>query len=293
LLTKVSLPRPRPLGRGRGRNFWGWLVLPGGALLVFFFVWPLGEMVAQSFTNPNVGFGNYSRFFSSHADISAIFTTFEVSALVTLICAVIGYCYAYTMVSASPRVRSILMVAVMFPAGVSLLVRIFAIEVLIQDVGPVNEALKRIGLIKQPLPLIGSDIGTSIGMVSILLPYMVLPMYAVMRRIDREYLLAASSLGANPVRALLRVYFPMSLPGVLTGSLIVFVSGIGYYIVPSILGSGSQLFMGQLVNLYFNEGEWGYGSAIAVVLLGLMLVVLVIASRFTKLSDAFGSVAGE
>ena len=292
MLNRISLSGHRGLDRGGRGNPWGWLVVPGTVFLLLFFVWPLGEMVVRSFTDPHVGFENYVRFFSSPADFSAIGTTFEISGLVTLTCAVVGYAYAYTMTIAARWARNLLMAAVLLPAAVSLLVRIFALEVILQDTGVINTTLEHLGLIRQPLPLIRTTLGTSIGMVSILLPYMVLPMYAVMRQIDKGYLSAAASLGAGPLRVLWRVYLPMSLPGVLTGSVIVFATGIGYYIVPSVLGNGDSLFMGQLVNFYINEAEWGYGSAIAVVLLVLVAVVLAVASRFIKLRDAFGSVAG-
>ncbi len=286
------LRRPRPAGDAP--DLWRWLVVPGALFLFFFFLWPLAEMAYRSVSEPSLGFGNYMRFLTTPSAVRSLETTIRVSLIVTLICVVVGYCYAYTLVGASPRVRALLLVAILLPAAVSLLVRTFAIEALIRDTGIINQALIRLGVIQDPLPLIRTPLGVSIGMMSLLLPYMVLPLYAVMARIDPEYITAASSLGASPLRAFVRIFLPMSLPGVLAGALIVFVSALGYYIVPSILGSGNDLFLSELVNYYIGRAEWGYGSAIGMILLLLMLVTLLAASRLVKVADAFGSmVAGD
>jgi putative spermidine/putrescine transport system permease protein len=251
-------------------------------------------MAFRSVSEPTFGTGNYTRFLATPSAVRSLETTIRVSLIVTLACIVIGYCYAYTLVGASPRLRAVLLVAVLLPAAVSLLVRTFAIEALIRDTGIINLALLKSGIIHDPLPLIRTPLGVSIGMLSMLLPYMVLPLYAVMVRIDPEYVIAASSLGASPRRAFMWIFLPMSLPGVLAGGLIVFVSALGYYVVPSILGSGNDLFLSELVNYYIGRAEWGYGSAIGMVLLLLMLVTLLTASRIVKVSDVFGSmVAGD
>jgi putative spermidine/putrescine transport system permease protein len=250
-------------------------------------------MIVRSITEPNLGLENYTRFLSTPSAVRSLITTVRISLVVTLACAVVGYCYAYAMVSATRRIRKILLVAVLLPAAVSVLVRTFAIEVVIRDTGIVNEALLGTGLIHRPVELIRTPVGVAIGMLSMLLPYMVLPLYTVMQRIDPEYVLAASILGAPPRWAFLRVFLPMSLPGVLAGSLIVFVSALGYYIVPSILGSGNDLFLSEQVNYYIGRAEWGYGSAIGIVLLLLMLMTLALASRFMKVGDAFGSMVGD
>jgi ABC-type spermidine/putrescine transport system permease subunit I len=184
---------------------------------------------------------------------------------------------------------------VLVPFWSSLLVRTFAWEVILRDTGIINRTLAQLGLITSPLPLLRETYSVLIGMSQILLPFMVLPIYTVMRRIDPEYGKAAANLGAPPITAFRRVFLPLSLPGVVAGSLLVFILALGFYITPAVLGSPKNTMLSEFIVLKATTGslDWGLASAMAVVLLVLALVVLLVASRFVRLRDVFGSLDRE
>jgi len=272
---------------------WGLLALPATLFMALFFVWPLGEMIVRSFSDPTLGLDNYVRFWQSAAGVRSLLETLGTSALVTLICALVGYAYAYAIRFASPRLATVLLIAVIFPAGVNVLVRTFALQVVLRDTGIINDLLLKVHLVSQPLPLIRDEFAVVLGMTCMLLPYMVLPLYSVMRGLDTEYLRAAESLGARPAVAFLRVFLPLSLPGLYAGGLIVFVAGLGFYVVPQLLGDNAGgRFLSQYTADYMANAEWGYGSAIGTILLLVALVFLAAAARFLRVGEvirlAFG-----
>jgi putative spermidine/putrescine transport system permease protein len=269
------------------------LLAPGLLVIVFLFLWPLGMMVVRSFTDPSPGFDNYLRFFGTSSAVSSLGITMKVSFLSTILCAVIGYIYAYTMASSSRTVTRLLMVAIVLPMGINLLVRTFSLQAILRDTGVINEALMAIGLISKPLPLIRNQFAVSVGIVSMLLPFMVLPTYNTMVQIDKKLLLAGEGLGAPPLRVFLDVFFPLSLPGLLAGSLIVFVSSLGFYVVPALLGGGNEQFFSQTIFFWVrSRGEFGYGAAMGVILLLLTLGTLLVASFFVQIDKAVSSTAG-
>lgn len=262
-------------------------LIPGLFVIIFLFLWPLGEMVVRSFTDPSLGFENYRRFFQTPSAIQSLVTTMKVSFYSTIICALIGYMYAYTMTVSSQLVSRILMGAIVLPMGINLLVRTFALQAILRDTGVINVALQGLGIISQPLPLIRNQFAVSVGIVSMLLPFMVLPTYSIMVQIDKQLLLAGKGLGASPFRVFWDIFFPLSLPGVIAGSLIVFVSSLGFYVVPSLLGSGGDLFISQFIYFWVRDrGDFGYGAAINVILLVLTMGTLLVASRFIQIDKA-------
>ncbi len=268
-------------------------LLPGILAIVFLFLWPLGQMIYFSFTDPTVGLENYRRFFQTPAEIRSLGTTMWVSFLATLLCAVIGYIYAYSMANSSKAVSRLLMGAVVLPMGVNLLVRTFSLQAILRDTGLINELLKSIGLIQSPLPLIRNTFAVSVGIISMELPFMVLPIYNTMVQINRKLLLAGEGLGATPARVFLDIYLPLSLPGVFAGSLIVFVSSLAYYVVPQLLGSGSEMFLSQDVSNWIQlQAEFGYGATVGVILLILTLGTLLIASLFMNIDKTLSETTG-
>jgi ABC-type spermidine/putrescine transport system permease subunit I len=278
-----------PVGEeARQWNRWGWLVLPALTFLAVFFVWPLADMGIRSLTDPVLGLGNYGRLITSPLIRDAFTTTIRTAVVATVASLLVGYPYAYLIYVASPQIASALQLAVLIPSWLSFIVRTYALTVLLRDTGVVNSTLINLGLIGGPLPLIRNDFAVMVGMLAVLLPYMILPIYAVMRRIDRDYSRAAAVLGASPARIFARVTLPLSMPGVLAGSLLVFVIGLGFYITPALLGSGRDLYVSEQVVFQVQHLQWGYGSAIGVALLIVTLVVLLAASFFVRLGDVFG-----
>jgi len=269
------------------------LLVPGLLAILILFLWPLGQMVFFSFTDPSVGFVNYQRFFQTSSEITSLVTTMKVSFIATILCAIVGYIYAYTMTISSRLISRLLMVAVVLPMGVSILVRTFSLQAILRDTGLINQTLISIGLITQPLPLIRNQFAVSVGIISMELPFMVLPLYNNMVQINKKLLLAGEGLGATPLRVFLDIFFPLTFPGLLAGCLIVFVSSLGYYVVPQLLGGGGQLFLSQDISNWVQlQAEFGYGAAIGVILLILTLGTILVASIFINIDKAFSQSTG-
>ena len=289
--TAAAEDRPRPRLRGLAANRWSLLVLPAVGFLVVFFLAPLVLMSIRSVTDPvGAGLSNYERFFTQEAYLHVLTNTFWIAFISTVTCLVIGYPFAYLMTVVPGRVAGLLLIAVLLPFWSSLLVRTFAWQVILRDTGIINTFLIDLGLISEPLTLIRTTGGVILGMSHILLPFMVLPIYAVMRRIDPEYGRAAANLGAPPVSAFLRIFLPLSLPGVVAGSLLVFVLALGFYITPALLGGLRDQMISQVIVQQVQQRlDWGFGTAMSVLLMVITLVILFIASRAIRLRDVFGS----
>ena len=216
---------------------------------------------------------HYARLFHSSYAYS-LQTTFELTFLVTAACALLGYPLAYMIAQARQRTAAILLLFVLFPVWTSLLVRCYAWLVLLQRRGIVNTWLADAGLIDLPLRLVHNFTGTTIGMVHIMLPFMVLPLYATMRAIDRDYVRAAANLGATPSQAFRHVYVPLSLPGLAAGIIIVFILCLGFYVTPALLGGGRVMTWSMQIerNVTYHS-DWGAASALGVVLLAMALAI--------------------
>ena len=291
-----------PVGGARRRTWldrvrlradgWSLLALPAVIFLGIFFLVPLAAMSLRSVTDPpGAGLANYEQFFGQEAYVRILLNTFWIALLATAACLVVGYPFAYLMTIVPGRIVGLLLIAVLLPFWSSLLVRTFAWQVLLRDTGVINRFLLDLGVISEPLTLIRTTGGVIVGMSHILLPFMVLPLYAVMRRIDPEFGRAAANLGASPLAAFLRVFVPLSLPGVLAGCLLVFILALGFYITPALLGGLRDQMISQLIVQQIQQRlDWGFGTAMSVLLVGITLVILFVASRAIRLRDVFGSV---
>lgn len=216
--------------------------------------------------------------------------TFTVGLGVTVLCLLLGFPVAY-LLAALPAGRSnLLMILVLLPFWTSLLVRTCAWIVLLQTEGLVNGGLHWLGLIDQPLRLIYNRFGVYVAMTHVLLPYMILPLYSVMKAIPPAYMRAAASLGAPPVAAFLRVYLPQTLPGIGAGSLLVFILTIGYFITPALVGGAGDQMVTYFIAFYTTEtANWGLASALGAVLL---VATLLLAAVYGKLVHARHTTGG-
>ena len=294
--TAAGAGRRRGLSRrALTANRWSLLVLPAVVFLVVFFLAPLVAMSLRSVTDPpGAGLSNYEKFFEQEAYLRVLTNTFWIAVISTVTCLVVGYPFAYLMTIVPGRVAGLLLIAVLLPFWSSLLVRTFAWQVILRDTGIINRFLIDLGLISEPLTLIRTTAGVILGMSHILLPFMVLPIYAVMRRIDPEFGRAAANLGASPASAFLRVFVPLSLPGVVAGCLLVFVLALGFYITPALLGGLRDQMISQLIVQEIQQRlDWGFATAMSVLLMVITLVVLFVASRAVRLHDVFGSAVEE
>ncbi|MFD1330285.1 ABC transporter permease [Mycoplana ramosa] len=208
--------------------------------------------------------------------------TFWIAALVTFACACIGFPYAMIAASLTGWKRDLMLGAVLLPLWTSLLVRTAAWFILLQEKGLINDLLQWLRLIDGPLPLIFNRTGVIIAMTHVLLPFMVLPIYSVLITIPKNLMPAAASLGAHPMRAFLRVLLPLSLRGVASGSLLVFISAIGYYITPALIGGPGDQMISSIIAFYATgSANWGMAGALGVVLLAATLVLYSVYARLS------------
>ncbi|KRD64707.1 ABC transporter permease [Ensifer sp. ENS10] len=213
--------------------------------------------------------------------------TFWIAALVTFACVCIGFPYAIIAASLDGWKRDLMLGAVLLPLWTSLLVRTAAWFILLQEQGLINDLLRAIGLIDAPLALIFNRTGVIIAMTHVLLPFMVLPIYSVLITIPKNLMPAAASLGAHPLRAFLRVLLPLSLRGVASGALLVFISAIGYYITPALIGGPSDQMISSIIAFYATgSANWGMAGALGVVLLVATLLLYSVYARLS--SDEVG-----
>lgn len=266
---------------------WGWrlLIVPALLWVGVFYVYPVCVILLRSFTEftpPQVGgLDNYIWFFTTRVNTIVLIRTFWLSLYVTLICLALGYPFAYLMTLTSGWKRLLLITAVVIPMTTSPLVRSFAWIGLLQPNGPVVGLIDAMGFGRPEI--LGQLSGVTIGMVHIQLPLMVLPLFATLVRIDRRLLTAATSLGAHPASAFLRVYLPLSMPGVIAGCVLVFVNSLGFYLTPALLGSPQQSLLSPLIVMQTQLVlAWGRAGAMALVLLALTLIVLAAAALLLR-----------
>ncbi|QBJ98650.1 ABC transporter permease [Rhodococcus sp. ABRD24] len=284
---RTGPPNPAPRVRRWARlefDNWALLLLPLLGFLTLVFVIPLLLLLSKSFTDPAVGLANYSDILTNPLYLKVLRNTFVTAITVTLVTVVIAFPFAYLMTLATPFWRGVMMIAVLIPFWTSLLVRSFALVLLLRDTGVINTVLDSVGVIDEPIPMLRHLSGVMFGMVQITLPFAVLPLYATMRTIDRRLLLAAESLGARPSVAFWKVFVPLTIPGVFAGLILVFIQALGYYITPALLGGPQNTMIGQLiVEQVSTVLKFGFAAALAVVLLGSTLILLAIASRFVDM----------
>lgn len=215
--------------------------------------------------------------------------TFEMSALVTLLAILVGYPLSYWLSTLSERKANMLMILVLVPFWTSVLVRIAAWIVLLQNNGLLNRLMQTVGLTEQPIELLFNRTGVIIAMLHILLPFMILPLYSVMKSVPSNYLRAAISLGSHPLAAFFKVYVPQTYPGVAAGGLLVFITAIGYYVTPALLGGASDQMISYYVARYTNvEVNWGMAAALGGVLLVTTLGLYAVYRKFGKAEISLG-----
>ncbi|MEE3651041.1 MULTISPECIES: ABC transporter permease [unclassified Brenneria] len=279
----MSLPIP-------ARRHWKpWLLLaPSLLALLIFFIYPLIKMLSVSVYSPDFTWMHYLRILHEPVWLNVLWITLRISLLVTLSTLLLGYPLAWFLARLQPRTANILLIVVIIPYFTSVLVRTYAWMVLLGSEGIINQLLITTGLISEPLKLMYSSTGVLIGMTYILLPYMILALYSVMRGIDLGLLSAAESLGASRRRAFWRIVVPLSLPGVAAGGLLVFILSLGFFITPALMGGPQQTMISMVIEsqieTYF---DWGFGAALSSVLLVCTLLLFWLYQRLIGLDRLF------
>ncbi len=237
------------------------LILPALIFLLFFFGYPLVRMIYLSFDGPHLSLRNYVSFFQD-GYVWVLWRTVQISIVTTIATLLIGYPIAYAMASAGPRRRSLLLLAVLLPYLTSFLVRSYAWITILDDRGLVNTLLLRLGLIDAPLVLLYNYISVYIAMIQVLLPYMILPLFATMTTIDKSGMLAAQSMGAGTLRVFFKVYLPQTKPGIRSGCLLVFLLALGFYVTPAMLGGLGDVTLSMLITTQVMQlADWPSGQA--------------------------------
>ncbi len=298
--TTVGLPLAAPgsaarsmqvtLARAELKKRWSLLslTLPGFVLVFVVLAIPLAWLLWMSaFDNSGaLTLANYERLLRP-VYLSSFSITFQVAFCVTLACVLLGYPLAYLLSQLPERASQICMAFVLLPFWTSILVRTYAWLVLLQRQGIINNWLLDLGLIQQPLALVHNFFGTVVGMVHVMLPFLVLPLYDKMKNIDPLLLSAAANCGATPSQAWRQVFLPLSLPGLASGITLVFVLCLGFYLTPALLGGGRvamwSMKISDTIALY---GNWGAASALGVSLMLVTVLILLSLRRLFGLDDA-------
>ncbi len=246
-----------------------WCLLgPGVLLLLLLFVYPTLQIVKLSLFDPGFTVQHFGRFFRTPVYLTVFLYTLKVSLVVALGCLLLGYPVAYLLVRMPPRRRPAVVFLILVPMWLSILVRTYAWMVLLGRNGLINSLLLAVGVITEPLRMLFTTTAVYLAMIQILLPIMILTCYSVMVEIDQGLVKAARVLGASPLRAFLAVFLPLSLSGAATGSIIVFMLSLGFFITPALLGGRRDMMMANLISYQVTTTlNWGFAAAIALVLL--------------------------
>lgn len=261
-----------------GRNLL--LTLPALLLVVFFFLLPVAILLSRSVTEPTPGLHNYVELLGSPTYLKIFYNTFLVSSLVTIISLLIGFPVAWALAIMPRGLSSVVFAILLLSMWTNLLARTYAWMVLLQRTGVINKTLMGLGIIDQPLQLVNNLVGVTIGMTYIMVPFIVIPLHGVIRKIDPAILQAAALCGASRWQALRMVLIPLARPGIFSGALMVFVMSLGYFVTPALLGGTANMMLAELIAQFVQSLlNWGMGGAAALVLLSVTMALYILQVR--------------
>jgi putative spermidine/putrescine transport system permease protein len=264
------------------------LLLPLLVFLTAFYAYPVAAMMFRSIAEPEWTLDNFRKIFDSSVFLYVLWLTFRVALVVTVISLLLGFPVAYLLARMERARSNLLMMLVLLPFWTSILVRTYAWMVLLGRQGIVNQFLLWLGVIDDPLRLLNTTFAVYVAMVHILLPFMILPLYSVIRGIDGNLLRAAEGLGANPLGVFRQVVLPLSLPGIAAGCLLVFILALGFFITPALVGGPRDLMIAVLIQQQVELFNWPFASALAVLLLAAALLAFAGFARRLGLETAMG-----
>jgi putative spermidine/putrescine transport system permease protein/mannopine transport system permease protein len=291
-IETAQRPKPwvRPWTPARG---YALLLIAPAVVLAVFFIWPLIQVVIRSIVEPEIGLGNYVRIFGTATYLRVIANTMTLAATVALVTLVLAYPVAWMVSAAHGKTLYLCLAMILIPFWTSVVIRTFSWMVLFQRRGVLNSFLLSTGLVDQPLRLMHNSIGVHIGMVHILLPFMILPLLSAMRAIDPTIMRAASVLGANPLRQFVHVYLPLTMPGVSAGFALVFISALGFFITPALLGGPQNMTIAVLIEQQTSRLlDWPMASALASLLLAATALLYLLYDRISRHLGAAGVFGG-
>ena len=210
----------------------------------------------------------------------AYLNSVKIALISTLFCLLIGYPMAYAIARAKPTVRTLLLLMVILPFWTSFLLRVYAWMGILRNTGVVNNTLTSLGILDQPIQMMNTDFSVYVGIIYTYLPFMILPLYATLEKLDGALLEAAEDLGAKPWKVFLTVTLPLSLPGIVAGSMLVFIPAVGEYVIPELLGGPDTLMIGRVLwDEFFSNRDWPVASAVTIVLILVLVIPLALFQR--------------
>lgn len=252
----------------KSRAHWPLLLLPATAFLAVFYLFPVGNLLSMSVWANGPTIAPFVEIFQRPEFVTILSNTLHIAVGVTVLALILSYPVAFYLSRATASVAALGLLFVVFPLLTSVLVRSYAWTALLGRTGVLNVVLMNIGLIERPLPMIFNRLGVYIGTVHAFLPLGIMPLYAVMKRIDPNLLKAAESLGASHLQTFLRIYFPLTLPGIAAGGLMVFIAAASTFVTPVLLGGPRDLMIANLIGDQIEQAlNWPLGAALSVVLL--------------------------
>jgi putative spermidine/putrescine transport system permease protein len=285
--TSASVTHPPPR-----RIAYAVLALPLLGYLAVFYGYPVFAMLLKSVSEPGWTVENFVRIFANTVYLRVLWLTLRVAFIVTLCTLILGFPVAYVLARIDRAKANLLMILVLLPFWTSILVRTYAWMVLLGREGLVNQFLRWIGAVDEPLRLLNTTFAVYLAMVHILLPFMILPLYSVIRGVDNNLLRAAAGLGATPFGVFRQVLLPLSLPGVWAGSLLVFILALGFFITPALVGGPRDMMIAVLIQQQVELFNWPFASALAALLLATALLVFAAFARGFRIEEAFARARG-
>ena len=265
------------------------LVVPALLALFLLFIYPISSILIKSLFSPDFTLKHYLYFLKTPLYSRVLWITFQISFLSTLSALIVGYPIAYVLRRAKPGIRNFLLLAITLSFMISLLVRNYSWIIVLQRSGVVNTVLTYFGLIDSPFKLLHNKFGVMVGMTHIFVPYIVFPIYSVMMGIDLNLEKAAQNLGATRWQTFWRVSFPLSLPGIGAGALLVFIMALGFFITPALLGGRKEQMISNLIQIQVVDLlNWPFASALSVILLLATLVVFAVYNRYLGVERLWG-----
>ena len=244
---------------------------------------PIWSWVDGIYLNVQLSFESYQLLLEDSLYINSYLSSLKIASLSTLFTLLIGYPMAYAMVRAPRQWRMTLLMLVILPFWTSFLIRVYAWIGILKNEGLLNLLLLKLGVISEPLTMLNTDFAVYVGIVYSYLPFMILPLYANLEKLDGSLLEAASDLGCRPIKAFWSITIPLSMPGIIAGCFLVFIPAVGEFVIPDLLGGSDTLMIGKTLWVeFFNNRDWPLASAVAVLLLLILIVPIVLFQKFQE-----------
>lgn len=257
-------------------------------LVLFFFV-PLAMFLSNAFFDPGFTLEHFEKAFTRPLYMNTLVKTLKLSLTTTIVCVILAYPVAFVITHTSGKVKTAILILVLIPFWTNILVRMFAWLAILGRNGVINSNLIAIGAIDEPISLLYNYFAVVLGMTHYMLPFMILPIYSVMAAIPANLTDAAANLGATPFRAFLRVFLPLSLPGVGAGCLLVFILSLGFFITPALMGGAKDTMFAQIIEIQINQMlNWGFAAALSTILLVLTIILYLVYDRLLGVDRIYG-----